>query len=154
MRLHWTEHPTEVFDADSDYTQDDYWDAMFCTKAECEETINLFGFHKPHEYVYILDEIEEANNPNDWYTYIPDSVQEKAMREGVFTDPYYDRRANVWEHDQCATLITALRYWVAYAYEELQESEYSACNSWFATTAPYTAQPFCANIPDGQRWIP
>ena len=92
---------SEVFDAmeAGEATQDDLWDAIFPTLQWCEYELKQLGFHS--DYADIHKIIEDANDPDDWYTVMPDEAL--AYRT---TTPETD----VLEHDEVVTVLTALRY--------------------------------------------
>ena len=92
---------SEVFDAmeADEATQEDLWDAIFPNLEWCEHVLRQLGFHCDHDT--LLEIIEDANDPNVWYTTIP----EAALAYRRITP-----ETDILEHDEMATVITALRY--------------------------------------------
>ena len=92
---------SEVFDAmeAGEATQEDFWAAIFPTLEWCEYVLRQLGFHC--DYDRLLEIIEDANDPSVWYTTIPDA----ALAYRTITP-----ETDVLEHDEKATVITALRY--------------------------------------------
>ena len=94
-------HLSEVFDAmeAGEATQDDFWDAIFPSLHWCEYELKQLGFHSDYDKLHKI--IEDANANDNWYTVVPDT----ALEYRTITDETDDL-----EHDNCATVITALRY--------------------------------------------
>ena len=92
---------SEVFDLmeAGQATQDDLWDAIFPNLEWCQHGLSQLGFHSDYDKLHKI--IEDANDPNVWYTTIPDA----ALEYRTITP-----ETDGLEHDERATLITALRY--------------------------------------------
>ena len=92
---------SEVFDAmeADEATIDDWWDAVFPTLEWCAYELKQLGFHSDYDALHEL--LEEANDNDDWYTVVPAA----ALEYRTITP-----ETDVLEHDEAATLITALRY--------------------------------------------
>ena len=93
---------SEVFDAmeAGQATQDDLWDAIFPTLDWCEYVLRQLGFHSDYDTLHEI--LEDANDPSVWYTTIPDEV---SLEYRTITP-----EKDILEHDEMATVITALRY--------------------------------------------
>ena len=91
---------SEVFDAmeAGQATQDDFWAAIFPSLQWCENVLKELGFHS--DYDRLLEIIEDANDPSK-ESIIPDA----ALEYRTITP-----ETDVLEHDEGATVITALRY--------------------------------------------
>ena len=89
---------SEVFDLIAgEATQDDLWDAIFPNLEWSEHVLRELGFDSDYDALH--EDIEDANDPNVWYTTIPDAALE-----------YRTIETDELEHDERATIITALRY--------------------------------------------
>ena len=93
-------HISEVFDAmeAGQATQEDFWAAIFPSLQWCEYELKKLGFYS--DYDRILEIIEDANDPSK-ASIIPD----EALQYRTITP-----ETDVLEHDEGATVITALRY--------------------------------------------
>lgn len=91
---------SEVFDAMEAVkaTIDDWWDAVFPTLEWCEYELKQLGFHGNYDE---LHEIVESANVDSDFPVIPDA----ALVYRTVTP-----ETDVLEHDERATVITALRY--------------------------------------------
>ena len=93
---------SEVFDAmeADEATQDDFWAAIFPTLDWCEHVLKTLGFHSDYDTLHEI--LEDANDPSVGYTTIPDEV---SLEYRTITP-----EKDILEHDEMATVITALRY--------------------------------------------
>ena len=91
---------SEVFDATEtgEATTDDWWDAVFPTLEWCEHELKQLGFHSNYDELY---EIVESANVDSDFPMIP----HEALVYRTITP-----ETEVLEHDERATVITALRY--------------------------------------------
>lgn len=91
---------SEVFDAMEarEATIDDWWDAVFPTLEWCEYELKQLGFHGNYDELY---EIVESANVDSNFPAIPN----EALVYRTLTP-----ETDVLEHDEKATVITALRY--------------------------------------------
>lgn len=101
-----------------DFDMDAYWDSVFNSKQACIDTIKSFGYHDESIYDYIMLEIEDASP--DWYVTVPEDIMKLAT--GPFSE-WNDLNIDCWEHDQCVTLITALRYHYWYVADEVNQNK-------------------------------
>lgn len=92
---------SEIFDAmeADEATQDDFWDAIFPSLDWCEYELKQLGFHSDYDKLHKI--IEDANDNDDGYTVVPDT----AFEYRTITD-----ETDGLEHDECAKVLTALRY--------------------------------------------
>ena len=91
---------SQVFDAmeAGEATTDDWWDTVFPTVEWCEYELKQLGFRGNYDELY---EIVEAANVNSDFPVIPG----EALAYRTITP-----ETDVLEHDDRATIITALRY--------------------------------------------
>ena len=91
---------SEVFDAMEvgEATIDDWWDTVFPTLEWCEHELEQLGFHGNYDALYEI--VEPANVDSD-FPVIPN----EALVYRTLTP-----ETNILEHDERATVITALRY--------------------------------------------
>ena len=91
---------SEVFDAMEvgEATTDDRWDVVFPTLEWCEHELKQLGFHGKYDALY---EIVESANVDSDFPVIP----HEALVYRTLTP-----ETDVLEHDEKATVITALRY--------------------------------------------
>ena len=92
---------SETFDAveAGEATTTDWWDAVFPTLEWCEYELKQLGFHSNYDELY---EIVESANVDSDFPVIPNEV---SLVYRTITP-----ETNILEHDERATVITALRY--------------------------------------------
>ena len=91
---------SETFDAmeAGEATIDDWWDAVFPALEWCTYALKQLGFHSKYDELYGI--VESANGDSD-FPVIPNEV----LAYRTLTP-----ETDVLEHDEKATVITALRY--------------------------------------------
>lgn len=127
-------YPVNSDDLDMDpdnWDSDLYWDAEFNSLEKCIKAIQSFGFHDESEYLDIYDAIETASP--GWFVTIPEKIMD--MARPPFGE-YTDIREDVWEHDQRVYLSTALRYWLSYEVESIENEERQLIADWIQRTTP------------------